>query len=167
MRQLPNLKIGFTALLISAGLISCGLSRKIATRWMDGHPDTVAVRCALDFPCVPGEIISRDTVRKTDTTYIPGNSISCPTTDSGSPVYVHCPPQFTIRDSTTVHDTAWVLDSARIRILTAQRDSVNRALVNVSADRDRLKMGRNTWRSIAIPLIAALLAWAAAKFKLI
>lgn len=156
-----------TALLISAGLISCGLSHKIATRWMDKHPDTVAVRCALDFPCVPGEIISRDTIHKTDTAYLPGDSIPCPATDSSRPVYVHCPPQLTIRDSVTVHDTAWVLDSALVSVLKAQRDSADRALVNVSADRDRLKTGRNTWRSIAIPLIAALLAWTAAKFKLI
>jgi hypothetical protein len=137
----------------------------IATKWMNSHPDTVATRCAKDFPCVPEEIIFSDTVHTIDTSYLPGDSIPCPANDSGKTVYVKCLPRLVIHDSVKIHDSIPILDNARIYALAAQRDSVSRALVKISADRDRLKSGRNTWRSIAIPLIAALLAWVAAKFK--
>lgn len=151
--------VSILALLLS----SCQFSRKISIRYAKSHIDTAASWCAKDFPCVLGEIISSDTIRKIDTTYLSGDSVLCP---AGAPA-VKCPPRLIIHDSTSIHDSIPVRDSAQIRILMGKLDSSRVALTQVSADRDRLKAGRNTWRSIAIPLIAALLAWVAAKFKLI
>lgn len=162
----PVLAAAFALLL---GLLLCGcVTEKRATRWMDDHGFRAASYCKTSFPCIldvrPGDTV----LIPGDTILIPGDSVECPPQNIGDPpATVPCPPSRMVRDTILIRDTLTIMDSADIHALRGQLEAQDRELDKAQATVKRLKNGRNTWRSIAIPLLAALVAWLAEKFKLL
>lgn len=162
----PTLAAVFALLL---GFLLCGcVTEHRATRWMDDHGFRAASYCKTSFPCIldvrPGDTV----LIPGDTILIPGDSVECPPQKIGDhPAIAPCPPSRMIRDTILIRDTLTIMDSADIHALRGQLEAQDRELDKAQKMANRLKNGRNTWRSIAIPLIAALLAWVAVKFKII
>lgn len=104
-------------------LTGCTTESK-AVKYMNSHAFDAARYCATAFP-VKDSIIYKpgQTIIRSDTTVLPGDSIPCPDQEPGQPpAVVHCPPSRIIHDSIFVHDTTTIIreNTAKTADLTGQ-----------------------------------------------
>lgn len=132
---------------------SCTTERK-ATNYMNNHAFAAANYCASAFP-VRDSIIYKtgQTITKSDTTYLRGDSIACPPVDhipeAGKLVYVKCSPSKIIHDSIFKTDTINV-----IRENTAKTAALTGQLAIITTKQKEAENGRRKWRQ------RALITWA-------
>lgn len=161
------------------GFILCGcVTQKKATSYFDNHAFQGADYCASRFPVdsffKPGKIITT-----TDTITIPGQTIYLQDTitniikDS-----VKCPPSKIIKISNSKVDTAGIIDKAKYKALQGKIIELQTKITyqatqvgKTSADAERWKNGRNSWRWIGISALsviaASLITFLVVKFKII
>lgn len=162
------------ASLFLAGLFSCKLTRNIAAGYLERHQDSAALWSRRDFPCVPDSVVVGIPVHFRDTTYLAGDNVPCP----AGAARVQCPPQFIIKDSIHVRDTAYLLDSAALKILYSElalREAQNvkltgqvATLTNSLAQEKNKSKNRLIWIiALAGIMGAGTAGWIIAKFNLL
>lgn len=96
------------ATLLLSGCMTPQKLKQHALLYYSLHPEEYAHGCADKYPPI---VKAGKTITKTDTTWLPGESMPCPeaTIDSstGKPKKdsVHCPGTKIVHDTTSVHDT--------------------------------------------------------------
>lgn len=115
--------------------------RKAEAFYQD-HPEQLAKQCADKFP--PDTIFKKgEVVVKSDTAFIKGDSIPCPpvVNEKGETVYVKvkCPDSKIIRDTITRIDTIEKINTAAVEYYRFQNDSLNKALIKVTAQKEDAK----------------------------
>lgn len=135
-------KILIVAVLISAS--SC-YTQKQARRQVDkierNYPDVLAGWCADAFePDIryrPGEVIV-----KTDTTYLPGDSVDCPPNGAGQIVKVKCPDNRIVYVDRLRVDTFENINTAALAV----KDS---AIVALRIEKGTVAGKLKTWQKVA------------------
>lgn len=138
--------VALAVIWIAFCLTSCVTGKK-ATRYFNSHGFQAAQYCASAFPVKSDSIyIPGIPITRSDTTYLPGDSIPCPEHLPGEPpAVVHCPPSPHIRDTTTLHDTLRITKENTAKISALQQQ------LTLQTDRaDKAENGRARWRKLAL-----------------
>lgn len=151
--------VAIAVLWMAFFLTSCQTQKKV-TRYLNENNSFAAEYCGLAFPVrdsiiyKPGRVIS-----KSDTTYLPGDSIPCPElpnydkSKNGKPVYVHCPPNKRITDTIFKVDTITVIreNTAKISYLTQANTTLSNSLKTYKNKAEhRGKLMWWTWGILAV-----------------
>lgn len=136
---------GAVALLIALLLVQYGcMTTQKATDYLKKN-NALAEICANEYPpkieYKAGEIIT-----KSDTTYLPGDSVPCPPAINGKDtirVKVKCPDQKIIRDTTYRVDTVTMENTARVLDLQYKLGDANAHIQAVEYDNSKLTKRAN------------------------
>lgn len=145
---MKDIKLIIFIIFLSGTICSCLTDSKLkkhADMYYSAHPDIYARKCANSFPAT---VTPGDTIRSSDTTYLPGAVLPCPerVDTNGKKVRdsVKCPPPKIIHDKIFVHDT--LIDVAAVTAMaydTARVGAENRALktklIQTTTEKDEAK----------------------------
>ena len=129
-------------------LASCSVERKIerAVETLKKH-DVLAEVCADEYP-VKDSVITRDSISYDTTVVQETVTIRDTITVGGQTVYVtkQCPPHQVITKTEWKERTVWKENTARVSALQGRINAYEKKLTAITADRDKMKEGRNWWR---------------------
>lgn len=130
---------------IIAALLFCScMTTKKATDYLKKN-NSLAGICANEYP-PKIEYKSGQVITKSDTTYLPGDSIPCPPTINGKDtirIKVKCPDQKIIRDTIYRVDTVTVENTARVLDLQYKLGDANAHIQAVEYDNGKLTKRAN------------------------
>lgn len=153
--------VAIAVLWIAFFLTSCQTQKKV-TRYLNENNRFAANYCGLAFP-VRDSIIYKpgQTITKSDTSYLPGDSIPCPVVDNyvktdyvktkkEKTMYVHCPPNRLIRDTIIRFDTTTIIRENRAKI-EAQELTIND--LNKKVDKFKQWKARAIWTWVILAVL--------------
>mgnify|MGYP001020439747 CR=1 FL=1 len=149
--------------MIGFALLGCNAERqfqkqkKKATDFFLLNRSELAELCDREFPEVPVRVVPGDTIKNSDTIFIPGPKLVCP----DSVTTLDCPPTKIIKDSIIIRDSVFYKDTDREYILNtkieelASEKEVIKLVLEQTKDSLRVSDNKKTqWFWVLIALAA-------------
>lgn len=154
--------IGLSCLTIL--LIACNAEKRFqkqkkkATDFFLLNRPELAELCDKEFPDIPVKVVPGDTLKKTDTIYIPGPKLVCPDNVTA----LECPPTKIIKYSIVIHDSVFYKDTdseyilnSKIQILTSEKEDLKQKFEAVKDDLRDSNNKKTKWFWMLIGLAVA------------
>ncbi len=119
-------------IIVLFGCKSISKQERDADYFYKKYPEKLAAKCTAEYPPTVS-YKAGETITKFDTSFIPGDSVSCPPSINGNDtIYtkVKCPDSKTIFKTVTRIDTISKIDNAMVALLLMQRDKINADLIS-------------------------------------